>query len=595
VLTAAAGAALLYRSRDGLATQYPAPGAAAAVTITLALAPVVVWTAFVAWRGTFLPVYSHDGLAYHLPKAVLLAKASGFHVFDVPEARIATWPCNYELLLADTLALTGGDSATASIATVTYATFIVMTAWIAASWWGPGVHAAIAAAAAGAAPLVVLHSGLHKNDLLAGLLAVASFAWAARWYARGCRAALALATVAVLLMAGTKATSIFPAVAIFVVVVLGARRHRPSGRDVGVYVAASLVATALLGGAAYAANLVVLHRPIGQSYSQVGYGDWSTIWQFTAMLVLAPFSRNPGAVWNPFRGQYWWWIGNDVWTSHYGAVFSVCTAVLALCVWRYCRRAPSAAAAADVEERAAASLAPLAAYVFTLPLVFRPRGLFCGETRYVLFVIPFVFAWTLCPLLIELFDRAERAGNALRVGAQIAVGAAMGAFGAVSIWQFGVEDPYAPLDWVIYAFHHPEDRLPFVRRDRAASAFDVLAGPNDVCAIDVANDTWVYPAFGRDFTRKVEFLKPTAGAVAIPDDAQWVLVDRSWNVFFGHPKFVDMGLAARYLGRGKPSDDDLKIYRQLGEDPRFELVYDERRYNQAVFHRRKQAAPAVTP
>jgi hypothetical protein len=64
-----------------------------------------------------------------------------------------------------------------------------------------------------------------------------------------------------------------------------------------------------------------------------------------------------------------------------------------------------------------------------------------------------------------------------------------------------------------------------------------------------------------------------------------VLVDRSWNVFFGHPKFTDMG-EARYLGLGHPTDDDLKVYRQLRADPRFALVYDDRSQNQAIFRRK---------
>jgi hypothetical protein len=46
------------------------------------------------------------------------------------------------------------------------------------------------------------------------------------------------------------------------------------------------------------------------------------------------------------------------------------------------------------------------------------------------------------------------------------------------------------------------------------------------------------------------------------------------------------------LGRGAPSDDDLKVYRQLLADPRFELAYDDRKQNQAVFHRRGVAPPA---
>ena len=135
---------------------------------------------------------------------------------------------------------------------------------------------------------------------------------------------------------------------------------------------------------------------------------------------------------------------------------------------------------------------------------------------------------------------------------------------------------------------HPDDRTPFVRRNRAASVFDTIAGPYETCAIDVGFDTWIYPAYGSGWTRTVDFIRPSAGDAVIPDAADWVLVDRSWNVFFGHPKFVNMG-RAQFLGRGRPSDADLKVYRQLRDDPRFELVYDDRSQNQAVFHRRRTA------
>ena len=63
--------------------------------------------------------------------------------------------------------------------------------------------------------------------------------------------------------------------------------------------------------------------------------------------------------------------------------------------------------------------------------------------------------------------------------------------------------------------------------ERAAFVLDSMAGPHDTCAIDVGFDTWIYPAYGPGWTRRVRFLAPRAGEVAIPDDANWVLIDFS--------------------------------------------------------------------
>jgi hypothetical protein len=231
-------------------------------------------------------------------------------------------------------------------------------------------------------------------------------------------------------------------------------------------------------------------------------------------------------------------------------------------------------------ERNACSLAVLVSYLVTLPIHNEPIGSFDTYARYVTFVLPAVAAWTISPILLEM-ERRSRTGAAW-AGAAIAGGAA--ALGAWSFFVFGLHDAYAPFQYVAYMVEHPENRVPYVRRNRAGTAFDVLASPQDTCAFDAGFDTWVYPAYGPGWTRRVEYLRPAEGNVAIPEDADWVAVDRSWNVFFGHPRFVDMGKAF-FLGRGRPSDADLRVYRQLSSDPRFELVYDDRSQNQALFRR----------
>ncbi len=582
-----AGAAFwLYRTRDARPKVYAAPDRSTTAVVVVALAPVVLWTAFVAWRGTLLPVYNHDALAYHLPKAVLLAKAGRFQLFDVPESRIATWPCNYELLLADAMLLTGSDQLTAAVATFSYVLFVVLAARLAAAWWGGGGHVAIVAAAVATAPLVVLHSGLHKNDLFLASASLAAFVWASRWAAVGCGPSALLAAVALALALGTKVNAVFVVACVAPLLVFGAARWRVRPAIAAGFVGASAGGAALLGAASYAVNLAVLHRPflsppLGQGSHL--YGAVANVWQYTTMVLIAPFSRSPNAVWNPFHGAYWWWPSNDIWMSHFGALLSMLALLLPIAVWRYRRAGPGA------PERGLASAAALAAYLLTLPLESRPIGFFGAYGRYVLFVAPFVAAWTLGPFARDAERASTEARGAARLVATLtgpALALAVASLGAMSLWRFGVHDEYAPIGWVAYELEHPDDRTPFVRRNRAANVFDAAAGPDERCAIDVGFDTWVYPAYGREWTRTVDFLRPAPpGEAVIPDEANWVIVDRTWNVFFGHPDFVDMG-HARFLGRGRPSAEDLRVYRQLRKDPRFELVYDDREQNQALFRRK---------
>jgi hypothetical protein len=298
------------------------------------------------------------------------------------------------------------------------------------------------------------------------------------------------------------------------------------------------------------------------------------------MVIIHPFGA-PDFVWNPFRGGQWWWASNDVWMSHFGAIFSVLAVAVVPCVFVFRKGGARV-------ERNAASLAALAIYLLVLPLHTLPIGFFSSYARYVVFVLPVVAAWTVSPLVILV----ERHVGKARAVAVVVIALVAGVGMTKSFIEFGVHDAYAPLEYVATLMDHPESRMPFVRQNRAANAFDSFAGPNETVAFDLGFDAWVYPAYGAELTRNVEFLKPTSGAVVIPDDAGWIIVDRTWNIFFGNPEFVDMS-KAYLLGQGKATDDDLKVYRQLRKDPRFELVYADRSQNQALFHRKPVvAAPA---
>ncbi len=576
----AAGVFILVRARAPRPKGTGRFDALTAAVALIALSPVVLWIGFVAWRGTVLPVYNHDALAYHMPKAVLLIEGHGFHVPDVPESRIATWPWSYELLLADTMLLTGGDHATAALSTLSYALFVLFAARIASSWWGWGAHVPVAASIVAATPIAILHSGLHKNDLLMALFVLAALVWSARWLARGCRASAVLAVVALLLAVGTKVSGFFAAVVVVPILILGLRKSHLSRRVLWIAALCALPLAIALGCWPYFDNLLRIHRLASppQMTGGSGYGDWSNIVTYTVLAFLRPF-EGEGFVWNPFRQENWWWLSNDVWMSHFGTVMSVLTVALVPCVLLFRAWGTSIVRC----ERAVASIGALAVYAVTLPTQMRPIGFFATFGRYVLFVVPIVVGWTVSPLLVAAARRAARMRAPLFLGAA----AASAAWAVSAALTFGVHDAYAPIEWVAHELNHPDDRFPFVRRNRAASVFDAVADSQQTCAIDVGYDTWIYPAYGAEWTRKVEFLGPAPGDIVIPADAGWVIVDRSWNVFFGNPGFTDMGQATRFLGQGAPTREDLKVYEQLRRDPRFDLVYDDRSQNQALFRRKR--------
>lgn len=551
--------------------------------VAAAFLPLVGWIAYAAWRGSLLPVYNHDGLSYHFPKAVLLMKAHGFAVFDVHEARTATWPCNYELLLADTMMLTGGDAASAFIAPASYALFLLFAARLAATWWGDGMHVLVVTLVTAATPIALLHSGLHKNDLLFCSFALGAFGWAARWCVRGCATSLGFAVIATLLAIGTKASGAFIAATIAPVALLGlwGRRGVLSARNIAIVTLLMLVAGALLGAWVYVANYFVFGRlvlPPDFENTPAGYGDFANIWQFTYLMLAKPFSDDV-SVYVPWRGEYWWWPSNDIWISHFGMLMTIGVVAVVPALFLF-RRSGSR------RERLVASLAALGAYVLTLPVHVAPLGFFNGFGRYVLFIVPIVYAWTVSPFMLALQRRGEGMRRSV-IG--LSVAAAIGAFLSAA-GTYGINDAYAPLEYVSFQMAHEDNRVPHVRRNRAATLLDLNAGPNDVVAVDFAQDTWVYPAYGRGWTREVQYLPHTSGPVTIDPRVDWVIIDRSWNVFFGHPKFTDMG-QVRYLGRGQPTAADVKVLRQLESDPAFQLVYADPKHNQALFRRIGPAAP----
>jgi hypothetical protein len=550
--------------------------------IQLAIAsPVFFWVAFILWRGGVLPPLTHDALGYHLPKAVMIARAHGFDYFVAPDTRISHLPANYELLLSDVLLLSGSDRLTEWIGTTFFVLFLIACGAVAQRWWRASGQAIPTIVAIATAPVVILHSGADKNDLMAGFFAVCALLWGARWAAGGGWLSMALLATALTTGAGTKPQQ--GAILVGLAPFLVARLVRDLRRDrtaVLRYLVLAIVAVlwfGLTGGAAYVYNAAHESSPLevqigaadGSAPTGVfQWGDWSNLWQFPYLLLTVPFSKLPSAVWVPWRGEYWFWPHYEIYFSHFGVLMSLLMLALPFAAYWFGREESGRR-----HERLVYSLAALLAFGLTLPVQFRPIGFFGSFPRYLLFVLPLIAGWTVAPVFRFLLSR-----GASRVALLMLSG--IFAFWAVRLAQ---RDAFAPLEFVRWAAMNPGTRAVYFSPNRAASVADRLAGPHAKIAIDGSFDTWIHPAYGAELSRPVVFI---AGAAAIPPDAEWVIVDRSWAAIWGHPLLTDMGTYWKYRSRGRPTPADLAVFQGLQADPRFALVYRDERLNQAVFWRR---------
>jgi hypothetical protein len=551
--------------------------------VRVAILPVALWVVFILWRGAIVPPLSHDALAYHLPKAVMIMQAHGYETFRVADQRIVTLPANYELLLADVLILSGTDRLTEWLGAIAYIAMLLLTAAFAERWWRAD-RSAIAAAilAVAATPLFLLHSGADKNDLMTAFFCGATLLWGARWCARGGRMPLVLAITSAALAIGTKPNGAAVAVCLapFVLVRVVRLWRSMTLRDAGFTLTGGALAFLLLGGASYIFAASSHVSPIGVQLGQrsgaesVTYGDWQNLWQVPYLALAEPFSRNDFAVWVPWRHESWFWPRYEIYFSSAGPLFTVLVLLLPIAIVRLHRRGDSTAAS----EQNVASLAAVLASIIVLPAAMRPLGFFAGAfIRYCAFVIPLVVCWTVVPAYQYL--GAERR----RLAAIATAGLAL--FFAVEAADNAVNDNFAALDYVLWTRAHAGSRTVYFDKRRAASIVDGIAGPKDTIAIDGAFGTWVYPAYGSQLTRNVVYLTPQSTPDSIPLSARWVIVDRSWNVTWSNPRFTDMGKFWQYIGHGSPSADDVRLLNLLLHDRRFRLIYYEPRMNQAVFWR----------
>lgn len=552
------------------------------LTALVFLVPLALWIVYILWRGVVLPVASHDALAYHLPKAVLLERAGGYEYFAAPDPRISGFGFNYELLLADLLILGKTDAYTEWVGTVSYLLLLLAAAALAERWWRsrplPTMAAVIATASA---PILLLHSGAHKNDLLIAFFGLCALLWGGRWVVQGGRIPMMLLILALGVGFGTKTTiaAFGLALAPFLLYrfVRCVRAGAINVRDLAL-TAACAALTIVLGGGFYivvnylhlsnAAAGTSMTRTAGQALI-ITYGDWHNLWQVPYLLLTIPFSSTPQGVWVPWRNEHWFWPHYEIYFSHYGRLTTLLVLGAPFIAWRFRTKSE----ASRRRERAVTVAASLLAIAIMLPTVFRPVGFFGAFPRYFAFIVPVIASLVLPPLV----------GAVTRRLAYVVLTALTVVFCLEAV-TYAEHDRFAPLAYAVWASEHPGTRYIYFNPYRAGSIVDRLAAPEDKIAVDGAYDTWVYPAYGANRTRPVVFLTKGATPDQVPTDAKWVMIDRSWDKLWSNPNLTDLG-QMKYIGRGTPTVDDVRLINALRRDPRFKLAFENPATNQAVFER----------
>ena len=532
--------------------------------VAIAAVPLLIWLELVLWRGAIVPPLSHDALSYHLPKAVLFARAEGFRYLAELDPRQRNIPANYEMLLAEMLVTQGSDDHTEWPSAVLFVCFIMACGALAERWWGRNLVQTLTVMMLSAGvPVVLLHSGAHKNDVMVAFFTIAAMIFGGRFLRHGETPALLLLITAVALGLGTKPQVAGLALLLAPFILHRALRMLRPRAWMGV-IAFGVTAFLLLGGAVYIANMIhersVMGKPVlAGSSGLIAYGDWRNLWEAPYVLLAAPFSSHAKSLRVPWEETPWFWQRYELFFSHLGIPFALCAMAMPFAMWR--RRGA---------EPAIVTLTAFAAFVLMLPVTFRPHGMYAiSLPRYALFIVPIVFAWTVPPL--------RYARTALVIATLVFI-----AYGT----EMAVHDAFAPIDYVLWARENPGTREVAFDPSRAASVADRLAGPHDKIAVDITFASWLHPVFGAKLTRPVHFIAPGEGPPVIPDDAKWVVVDRSWGIIWDVPGLDDLSDVGDYLMRGKPSDEDLRVRRALLRDPRFQLVYVRLSMNQLVFKRR---------
>lgn len=561
----------------------------------VALVPLAAWGVVAAVLGWALPPRDADALAYHLTKAALLVKEGGFALFPAADFRVTYFPANFELLLSNYLTLGGTDVVVEWLSLGAWLMFAVTAGALAERWWGKGWHALAVLLVAAGAPVVVLHSLALKNDLLTCAFVLSSILWAGRWIGHGGRLAPALSVVALGLALGTKLQAGFLVIALVPAVAYGLWRNRGewSLKGGAVFVAFGVTAFLLLGGWAYVENVLATGKLTGVTFARDtdpnyhGYGAWSHLWKFPVLLLLVPMSMNHNAVWAPWDTELFYWPHWNVYFSHFGGLFTFLVFALPFC-FLYFRRVKLLPGSGV--ERGVTTLVALAAALLILPIQLFPKTAIAFYPRFVVFLVPVVAAWTVAPLVRKL---ARGWGDIPSWAAVALVGLLSGIF-VLHAYHATFSSGSDVLGAAVSALREGKPIRSFAvgqdeegrEQRKATDIVAQIAGPNDHVALDVDAEAWTFLAFGPELKRKVTFIQPgVSGVESLSDDVDWVVVDRSWNVLWGHTAFEEFTEMEHYFGKGWPRGADTATVDAMEQNDAFTRVYFDPELNQAVFHR----------
>ncbi|HYI11773.1 MAG TPA: glycosyltransferase family 39 protein [Thermoanaerobaculia bacterium] len=574
ISVAATAIALFLRRTRGRTASHDIPRETV-LTFVLPTFPIVAWIVWILWRSALIPPLSHDALAYHLPRAVLWIREHAFAFLNLPvDVRMRVLPANYELLLADVILLGNGDALTEWVSVFFYLAFVIACAAVAERWTGSRTGAFAVAILAAATPVLLLQAGADKNDIMTAFFMVAAIVWAGRWISEGDAASLILCALTLAAAIGTKPQGVMLAAALLPLLLWRflreLRAKRITDRWVAIVLSFSVLAVILLGGWFFIARLLS-NPPSGDNF--VAYDEWMNLWQAPWVLITAPFSANPFELWVPWEENRWFWQRNEIYFSHLGLPFALCALFLPLFLLRLKNVAPERRL-----ERNVLAIAATVALFLMFPVRDKPmpHGVYLiALPRYVLFIVPVVLSLTIAPLVARLKP----------LHARIAIYLFTAWFVREAAYAIA-HDRFVPLDFIEQARANPGTRVIPFDMSRAASVVDRLAGPTDKVAFDAGYAAWIHPAFGRDLQRPVTFIDPAEGLAGIPDDARWVVIDRGFRSMWQHENLRDLSQYRGHLGRGRPSDEELRMLRALLKDARFQPVYVFARRNQAVFRRK---------
>lgn len=535
-------------------------------------------------------VNEFDAVSYHLPKAVEVCRAGTIPHLICGDFRLAYFPWNYELLLADGLLLSPGDRFSFVVPLMAYVGFAASAYALFRKAWpqtspvdlGLGVLLALST------PILIMHITANKNDLLVVFLQMEVLLWSTLWYLNRDQRSLLLAIISLALFFGTKVSALF--LGPFLLVMLWRRRScftlEALGGPKKALVQGGVVVLVLLAlGAAWPLlNLVWTGKIFGDIASAGGistfeanvgprYDSLSNLWRFPVLVFLKPFSSNDLSVWVPWEHRYWFWPTYRLIYGHYGWL---CTVLLALLpaslfyhLWKQREAAPF---------RMLATTGMLAFVAFSLPVRYRVDGLFHGSARYLLCIPVLVLLWTALPLLSWLREKEH-----LFVHGVLSLGT-VAYFGCQSLIYFQ-KDETRPFEMVLDTLSPPLQRP----LGSVAEYLDHVAGPKDSIALDGGYGALFYPIYGARLERPVCFLRTSPRPVAIPDHVKWILIDRSFNMHWSHPGVTSVADFWRPI-KPRPTEEDMAVLRQLAKDPAWRVVYWNPSRNEAVFLRQAMAS-----